>query len=113
MNPNMFSPEWYFGDLTKKAKKLVQYEKSGKPIPKDIDFAVAPTCLYCQKTLMVEKPNRCSACKAVLYCGKEVILSTSSFITIQILEICSAVKLGGTTLDNSVYLTSNYAQIML
>lgn len=67
------SSENYFGGLTKAAKDLAAAEKRGGPIPSHFDFGVQPACASCKQNIPEhQKPLRCAACKAVLYCSKEV-----------------------------------------
>lgn len=80
MNPAMMnmSPESYFGGLTKAAKDLAAAEKRGGPIPAKFDFGVQVACAGCKQNILEpKKPLRCTACKSVMYCSKEVCLSST------------------------------------
>jgi len=65
---------YYYGDLTSKAQELVRLERSGKPFNKeDFDCGCVDTCIQCHQMMMPPKKIlRCSRCKGVLYCSKEV-----------------------------------------
>ena len=68
--------ELYFGGLTRAAKDLDRLEKAGETVPSTgkYDFSVNDACSTCHQNIQgTKKALRCSACKAVLYCSKEVI----------------------------------------
>lgn len=66
-------PDNYFEGITRGAKRLAAAEKKGGPIPDDLDFSVQEVCVTCNQNIpSSQKPLRCSACKAVLYCSKAV-----------------------------------------
>lgn len=68
----MQSSEQYFGGLTNAAKALMLAEKRGV-IPKEMDFGVKEVCAVCKQHIQPpKKVLRCAACKAVIYCSKEV-----------------------------------------
>lgn len=65
------SSDSYFGGLTKAAKELAAIEKRGGRIPDKFDFGVQAACASCKQNIL-QKPMRCAACKAVVYCSKKV-----------------------------------------
>ena len=70
LNPK---PDDYFKSVIRGAKELMAAERRGGPIPAHIDFSVQPVCASCRNAIPeTQKPLRCSACKAVLYCSKPV-----------------------------------------
>ena len=68
------NPKQYYAGLTDAAKDLVAQEKRGS-VSADVDFGVMPACAYCHENIEPpKKVMRCAACKAVLYCSKEVMI---------------------------------------
>ncbi|GJE94315.1 zinc finger MYND domain-containing protein [Phanerochaete sordida] len=66
------TPEAFFGSIVQKAHMLEQLERSGKPIPENIEFGITHRCAKCD--IDIEPPRkimRCSACKAVVYCSQK------------------------------------------
>lgn len=76
-------------EITEQAQQLEKAERCGQSL-KDFDFgacmgcisvdpawlneytsAVMDQCMHCMN-LIIATPKRCSECKAVLYCGREV-----------------------------------------
>ncbi|KAK7043322.1 zinc finger MYND domain-containing protein 15 [Favolaschia claudopus] len=63
------SPEIFFGGIVKCAKALIEAEKNGTADTSEYDYSVEATCFVCRQPVF--KVLRCSACKAIIYCGKE------------------------------------------
>lgn len=69
--------ETYYLALKNAAKGLIAAEKRGQvPDTPQFDFGVTECCAACQQPIRPpKKVLRCGACKAVIYCSKEVNIS--------------------------------------
>lgn len=65
----------YFGGITGEAQKLLKAERQPGFNPTDFDFTTVLTCSFCRSYIEGKKLS-CSACKAPIYCSKEVRLFT-------------------------------------
>lgn len=71
----------YFASIRDGAKELMAAEKAGH-VPPDVDFGVQAVCASCKEYIMPpKKALRCTACKSVLYCSKEVGLPSLHFFS--------------------------------
>ena len=61
----------YFEKTTREAQELVHAEQQPDFKPTDFDFEIPEQCIFCEKVIK-GKPLTCSACKAPIYCSKEV-----------------------------------------
>ena len=80
-----FNSGSYFNDITAKAQDLIAREQKPGFKPTDVDFSTVVACSFCQNHIMGKKLS-CSACKAPIYCSKEVrrgIIASGIYIDIQ------------------------------